>query len=176
MRCLKRHIATDIYRRMQADCRGDFGEVLTIYKVSPFQVRRSSCTFAHLPCSPTLFGWTEMDTDGHHWPFVLHVCCMHSPVPIQSAARRGSLELVSRASSWRTEGPWSESIGYSKIGPACWLDGGLDGTYRPTSDGPCSSSGSCRAGRGISGCFDSLPSHRYGAGQPMRPECCVILP
>jgi transposase len=30
MRCLKRHIATDIYRRMQADCRSDFGEALTI--------------------------------------------------------------------------------------------------------------------------------------------------
>jgi transposase len=30
MRCLKRHIATDIYRRMQADCLSDFGQVLTI--------------------------------------------------------------------------------------------------------------------------------------------------
>jgi transposase len=30
MRCLKRHIATDIYRRMQADCVRDFEEALTI--------------------------------------------------------------------------------------------------------------------------------------------------
>jgi transposase len=32
MRCLKRHIATDIYRRMQAG-RSDFGEVLTTFRV-----------------------------------------------------------------------------------------------------------------------------------------------